>query len=189
MSKCIFKDGTVISDYGRPYIVAEVNSSHRGDIDVARQMIDSAVDIGCDCVKFQSWSVESLYSKTYYDANPIAKRFVKKFSLSPQQLKDLASYCKIKGISFSSTPYSQEEVDFLVHDCDAPYIKIASMEINNPKFLEYIASKHIPIVLSTGMASIHEIENAIKILENSWGGGTNCNSSLRFDVSDGIKTS
>ena len=170
MSECIFRDGTVISDYGRPYIVAEVNSSHRGDVEVARQMIDAAVDIGCDCVKFQSWSVESLYSSTYYDTNPIAKRFIKKFALSPEQLKDLSIYCHSKGISFSSTPYSEEEVDFLVEDCNVPYIKIASMELNNPKFLEYIGKKHVPIVLSTGMSTMKEIEEAVQVLHNSWGG-------------------
>ena len=87
MAKCIFRDGTVVSDYGRPYIVAEVNSSHRGDIEVAKQMVDVAADIGADCVKFQSWSAESLYSKTYYDANPISKKIVKKVSLEPEQLK------------------------------------------------------------------------------------------------------
>lgn len=165
MSVCIFRDGTEISDYGRPYIVAELNSSHNGNMDTARLMIDAAVDIGCDCVKFQSWSAESLYSKTYYDANPIAKRFVNKFSLAPEQLKELANYCGSKGIAFSSTPYSEEEVDFLIEECHAPYVKIASMELNNPDFLQYIGGKKVPIVLSTGMCEIEEVENAVKILE------------------------
>ena len=164
MAECTFRDGTVISDYGRPYIVAEVNSSHRGDMNVARQMIDAAVDIGCDCVKFQSWAVESLYSKTYYDANPIAKRFVKKFAVTPENLKDLAGYCRSRGIAFSSTPYSEEEVDFLVSECDVPYIKIASMELNYPKFLKYIGEKQVPVVLSTGMSTMNEIEDAVSVL-------------------------
>ncbi|MCH1982912.1 N-acetylneuraminate synthase family protein [Ruminococcus sp. OA3] len=167
MSNCIFRDGTVVSDFGRPYIVAEVNSSHNGKMDVAKAMIDSAVEIGADCVKFQSWSVESLYSKTYYDLNPISKRFVTKFSLRPEQLKELANYCKVKGIQFSSTPYSEEEVDFLVDECDVPYIKIASMELNNPKFLRYIGGKNVPIVLSTGMSDIEEIQRGVKNLKDS----------------------
>ena len=78
MAQCVFKDGTVISDYGKPYIVAEVNSSHRGDLNIARKMIDAAVEAECNCVKFQSWSAESLYSKTYYDANPISKKLLRK---------------------------------------------------------------------------------------------------------------
>lgn len=166
MAACIFRDGTIISDSGRPYIVAEVNSSHNGSVELAKQMIDASAEIGCNCVKFQSWSVESLYSKTYYDANPISKRFVKKFSMGPEQLKELADYCKKKGVSFSSTPYSEEEVDYLVSECDVPYIKIASMELNNPKFLRYIGGKHVPIILSTGMSTMDEVEEAINVLHS-----------------------
>lgn len=167
MAQCVLRDGTIISDYGRPYIVSEVNSSHNGSMELAKQMIDASEEIGCDCVKFQSWSVESLYSKTYYDANPISKRFVKKFSMTPDQLKELAIYCKSKGIAFSSTPYCEEEVDFLVEECDAPYIKIASMELNNPKFLSYIGVKHVPIILSTGMSTIKEIDEAVSVLHKT----------------------
>lgn len=164
MAECILRDGTVISDYGRPYIVSEVNSSHNGSMELAKRMIDASVDIGCDCVKFQSWSVESLYSKTYYDANPISKRFVKKFSMSSDELKDLANYCRSKEISFSSTPYSEEEVDFLVEECNVPYIKIASMEVNNPRFLRYIGEKRVPVILSTGMSTMEEVESAVDVL-------------------------
>lgn len=167
MAECVFRDGTVISDYGRPYIVSEVNSSHRGKTEIAELMIDASVDIGCDCVKFQSWSAESLYSKTYYDANPISKKLVKRFSLSSEQLKKMAVYCRGKGISFSSTPYSEKEVDFLIDECDVPYIKIASMEVNNPRFLRYIGSKHVPVVFSTGMSDMTEIEAAVRVLEES----------------------
>ena len=166
MSTCVLRDGTIISDYGRPYIVSEINSSHNGSMELAKQMIDASVNIGCDCVKFQSWSVSSLYSRTYYDANPISKRFVNKFSMSSEQQKELAEYCMDNGIAFSSTPYSEEEVDFLIDECNVPYIKIASMELNNPKFLSYIGKKHVPIILSTGMSTYEEVDEAISILEN-----------------------
>lgn len=164
MAECILRDGTILSDFGRPYIISEINSSHNGSMELAKQMIDASVAIGCDCVKFQSWSVSSLYSKTYYDANPISKRFVKKFAMSPEQLGELAGYCREKKISFSSTPYSEEEVDFLVEECNVPYIKIASMELNNPKFLQYIGEKRIPIILSTGMSTMEEVEEAVDVL-------------------------
>ncbi|MCI8584225.1 MAG: N-acylneuraminate-9-phosphate synthase [Dorea sp.] len=167
MAKCIFRDGTVVSDYGRPYIVAEVNSSHRGDIEVAKQMVDVAADIGADCVKFQSWSAESLYSKTYYDANPISKKIVKKVSLEPEQLKSIAEYCVTRNVLYSSTPYSEKEVDFLINECNAPFVKIASMEINNLEFLRYIGKKEVPVVLSTGMSSMDEVERAVETLKQS----------------------
>lgn len=167
MSNCVFADGTIVSDYGRPYIVAEVNSSHNGSVTVAKEMIDAAIKSGCDCVKFQSWSASSLYSKTYYKSNPIAKRFVDKFSLSPDELKDLSLYCAEHGIGFSSTPYSEAEVDFLVEDCRAPFVKIASMELNNPRFLRYIGEKKVPVVLSTGMSEFSEVDCAVEVLRSA----------------------
>lgn len=167
MSECRFLDGRVVSDYGDPYVVAEVNSSHNGNIETARKMIDAAAEIGADCVKFQSWSAASLYSKTYYDENPIAKRFVDRFSLAPVQLREMALYAQSKGIAFSSTPYAEEEVDFLLDECGAPFLKIASMELNNPAFLSYIGRKHVPVVLSTGMGTMEEIQAAIRTLEKA----------------------
>lgn len=148
-------------DGKKPYIVAELNSSHRGKIDIAKKMIDAAKECGCDAVKFQSWSPESLYCKTYYDRNPISKRMVKSFALSPENLEELASYCRNLKIDFASTPYSKEEVKFLVEKCNPSFVKIASMDINNLPFLNYVAKKMRPIVLSTGMATIDEIERAV----------------------------
>lgn len=159
------KSNGILKDFGIPYFVAEVNSSHNGNIDTAKNMIDAAAVAGCDCVKFQSWSVSSLYSKTYYKENPIAKRFVKKFSLTPSELKMMCDYAHSKEIDFSSTPYSEEEVDFLVEDCQAPFVKISSMELNNLNFLKYIVAKKVPVVLSTGMGEIEEIRRAVKTLE------------------------
>lgn len=164
MAKCVLKDGTIVQDYGQPYFVAEVNTSHYGKIEIAKQLIDAAVESGCDCVKFQSWSASTLYSQTYYEQNPFAKRMVSRFAFDAAVLKELSQYCLKGGIAFSSTPYSRQEVDFLVDECNAPFIKIASMDLDNDKFLEYIANKHIPIVLSTGMSTIEEIDHAINLL-------------------------
>lgn len=165
MAEVILRDKTIIGDYKKPYIVAEVNSSHNGDVQTAKDMVKRAKEAGCNCVKFQSWSAESLYSKSYYDSNPIAKRIVQKFSLSEDELLDIANYCNEIGISFSSTPYSRSEVDFLVDKCNAPYIKVASMDINNYSYLEYIAKKDVPVILSTGMAELDEIIKAVKVFE------------------------
>lgn len=167
MAKWEFDDGRSLGDYSKPYYVAEVNTSHYGKVDVAKEMIDAAKSSGCDCVKFQSWSADSLYSKTYYDENPFAKRMVSRFAFNKQQLKELAEYCNKVGIAFSSTPYSEEEVDFLIDECEAPYIKIASMDLDNDRFLRYIAGKGAPIVLSTGMSTMDEIEHAVHLLREA----------------------
>jgi N-acetylneuraminate synthase len=156
-----------ITDYTVPYIIAEVNSSHNGNPDTARQMIEAAAEAGCDCVKFQSWSAQTLYSKTYYKQNPIAKRFVDKLAMKPETLKEMAQYCHELGLDFSSTPYSENEVDFLVDECLAPFVKISSMEVNNPEFLRYIAAKQVPVVLSTGMSDMDEIKEAVRIIEKA----------------------
>lgn len=167
MNILTLRNGRIIGDGERPYIVAELNSSHNGKVEIAKKMIDAAKECGCDCVKFQSWSADSLYADEYYKNNPISRRIVDKFSLTPDDLLELCEYCKAKGIDFSSTPYSNEEVDFLVDQAKVPFIKIASMEINNLQFLKYIGNKGLPMVLSTGMSTIEEIRNAVKAIEST----------------------
>ena len=178
MAEIILKDGSKIGDYKLPYIIAEINSSHNGSIETAREMILKAKECGCSCVKFQSWSAESLYSKTYYKNNSIAERIVRKFSMSRENLRELSKYCKDIGISFSSTPYSENEVDELI-ECNAPYIKIASMDINNERYLQYIGKSGMPVILSTGMAELNEIRKAVEIIK----GTTNKNLALLHCVS------
>ena len=163
----VLRDGKILGGGERPYIVAEVNSSHGGSMEMAKKMIEAAAECGCDCVKFQSWSAESLYSAAYYAENPIAKRIVRKFSLNAEQLIELAAYCRQCGVAFSSTPYSRSEVDFLAEEVGAPFIKVASMDLNNCPFLDYIARKGIPIVLSTGMGEMREIERAVETVSRA----------------------
>ncbi len=165
MSKVTLNDGKVIEDFSSPYFIAEVNSSHNGNIDTAKEMIKKAKEIGADCVKFQSWTAETLYSKSYYDANPITKRIVSKFAFSEEQFLDIVNYCGQIGISFASTPYSNKEVDFLLEKGNVPFIKIASMDINNLPYLEYIAKKETAIILSTGMSTYEEVDRAVSVIK------------------------
>jgi N-acetylneuraminate synthase len=166
MAGMTLRDSRVVSEAHAPYVVAEVNTSHFGDLQNARDMILAAKKAGCDCVKFQSWTEHTLYSKTFYRENPIASRFVRKFSFSEAQLLEAAEFCRQQGIAFSSTPYSRPEVDFLVGS-GAPFIKIASMELNNYEYLAYIARTGVPIVLSTGMGEMEEIRRAVKTIEDA----------------------
>jgi len=164
MSEIYFSSSRSIGDFQMPYIVAELNTSHFGDIEKAKEMIVAAKDAGCDCVKFQSWSEESLYSETFYTENPMARRFIKRFSFSAQELYVLSEYCRYLEIDFASTPYSKEEVDFLVSKCDVPFLKVASMDLINLDLLTHMAKSQKPIVLSTGMGSIEEIKTAIETI-------------------------
>lgn len=164
MSSIKMRNGRVVGDFLRPYFIAELNTSHFGDMDLARQMILTAKDAGCDCVKFQSWSPETLYSDHYYKQNPIAGRIVQKFSLTEAQLKELSIYSANIGVDFSSTPYSMAEAQFLARECGVPFIKIASMELNNLPFLRELASLGVPLILSTGMGELREIKDAVRTI-------------------------
>ena len=156
-------DGFNLEEFKFPYLIAEINTSHFGSIEVAKEMIIKLKDLGFNCVKFQSWSVNSLYSDQYYKENKYSKKMIEKFSLEREDLFELKKFCEINSISFNSTPYSNDEVDFLI-ECNVPFIKIASMDLNNLKFLEYIAKKELPIVLSTGMGDNDEIKAALNTI-------------------------
>ncbi len=150
-----------------PYFVAELNTSHFGDLNLAKKMIISAKQSGANCIKLQSWTPDSINSGEYYKKNPITRKFFEKYSLTKNSLKKLSIFCKKNRIDFSSTPYSKEEVNFLINECDVAFIKIASMDLNNSEYLKFIASKKKPIILSTGMGSINEIRTAVKILSKN----------------------
>ena len=164
MSLVTLGNGRRIGDFMRPYIVAELNTSHFGDVETAKEMVAEAKRVGCDCVKFQSWSTETLYCKSYYKENAIAKRVINKFSLDSQQLLELSQYSAQMEIDFTSTPYSIEEAEFLVSECGVPFVKIASMELDNLPFLTQLGELSIPLVLSTGMGSLHEISTAVEAI-------------------------
>lgn len=164
MSRILLRNDHPVGDHLTPYIVAEMNTSHFGDLALARAMIDSAKQAGCDCVKFQSWTADTLYAKSYYKDNAIAQRFVKKLSLADEQLVALARHCAEVGIDFASTPYSRHEAEFLVEQCQVPFIKIASMELNNHPYLDHLGRLGVPLVLSTGMGSMEEIRAAVEVI-------------------------
>ena len=144
-------------------------------MDLAKKMIDSAITCGCDAVKFQSWNNKSLISKTGYNQNTVftdskkkhfgsLEEMVDKYYLRKEQHFELKNYCISRGVDFCSTPFSQEEADLLIK-LDVEFFKVASMDINNYPLLKYVAQFDKPILLSTGMANLGEIEKAVKIIE------------------------
>ena len=160
----INKSGRKIGDGQQPYIVAELNTSHFGNPASARHLVQEAKASGADCVKFQSWSAESLYSQEYLADNPIQARMLRGLALSEEALRDLATYCNEIGIDFASTPYSMAEAQFLASIPEVPFIKIASMDLVNIEFLREVASLGKPVVLSTGMSQLYEVDAAVQAL-------------------------
>jgi len=167
MATITLRNGRRVGDFQRPYVISELNTSHFGDIEIAREMIRQVKAAGGDCVKFQSWSAETLYAESYYKANAIVKRVVKKFSLSSEQLRDLSQYAGGLGIDFASTPYSIEEARFLVEQCNVPFVKIASMELNNIPYLTELGKLGVPLILSTGMGVLDEIIEAVNAIKGT----------------------
>lgn len=168
----------IVNNFDEPYIIAELGANHNGNLDIAKKMIYQAKKAGCDCVKFQSWTKDSIFSEKVYKDNYFLgddyrhrddytlEEIVKEFSLSEKQLYEAKMYCDEIGIDFASTPFSKKEVDFLVDILNVKFIKVASMDLNNYPFLEYIASKKRPIVLSTGLSTLDEIVKAVKTIED-----------------------
>jgi sialic acid synthase SpsE len=169
--------GFMITEGSMPYIIAEIGSNHNGDMNLARTMIDSALKCGCNAVKFQSWTPKSLIAEEEYNRNVkyndnprkhwgSLREMVEKYYLRDEQHRELKEYCDTIGIDFCSTPFSPEEADLLTA-LDVPFYKVASMDINNHRLLKHIASKKKPVILSTGMATLGEIEKAIETITSS----------------------
>jgi N-acetylneuraminate synthase len=171
--------GRIVADFSYPFIIAELGSNHNGDMSIARRMIAAAKEAGADCVKFQSWTKETIFSRKVYDENFFLtddyrhrtdfnlEQIVEKYSVSESQLGEMKAYADSLGIMCTSTPFSKKEVDFLVDELNVPFVKIASMDIDNIPFLRYVGSKGKPVFLSTGLGELSDIDNAIVILEEA----------------------
>jgi sialic acid synthase SpsE len=153
-----------IYNFGKPYIIAEIGANHNGSIKLAKKLIKQARSVGADSAKFQSWSKKNLFSKNIYESNPELERQLDAWSLNYIQFIELKKTCDKEDITFSCTPISKEDVDFLVEELGVDFIKVASMDLNNLPFLKYIASKHKPIILSTGLGSFEEIQKAVETI-------------------------
>ncbi|MFC2043813.1 N-acetylneuraminate synthase family protein [Chloroflexota bacterium] len=143
----------------RTLVVAEIGNNHEGNFDLAKQMIEQAVETGVDAVKFQTIRAERFIARTE------EKRFqqVKGFELSDEQFRELALLAQAKGLLFLSTPFDFKSVDML--DNLVPAYKIASGDLTSwYPFLEYIARKDKPIILSTGMSDVKEIAKALEVI-------------------------
>ena len=153
-----------------PYIVAEVGSNHNGDMDLCLRLIDAAAEAGADAVKFQSWSETSLIANEEYERNPSysdkkkhfgsLREMVRAYQLTPEQHVVARDHALERGIAFSSSAFAPAEADLLV-GLDVPFIKIASMDITNLPLLAHVARTGKPVVISTGMATLGEIERAM----------------------------
>jgi sialic acid synthase SpsE len=169
----------IVFNFCKPYIIAELGSNHNGDMELAKKLILQAKNAGADCVKFQSWNKDSIFSKKTYDDNFFVaddyrdredftlEQIVEAYSISEEELLQMKAFADELGIDCTSTPFSKKEADFLVDQLKTPFIKVASMDLNNYPFLEYLAKKGLPMIISTGLSELHEIDKAIRVIEDA----------------------
>lgn len=155
------------------FIIAEAGVNHNGSLELAKQLVDVAVQAGADAVKFQTFiaelGVSAFAPKADYQVKTTGQtesqlEMVKKLELSYEQFIDLTDYCRNKGIEFLSTPFDLPSVEFLVQELQVDRLKIASGEITNAPLLLRAAQSNKPIILSTGMSTLGEIELALGVL-------------------------
>jgi N,N'-diacetyllegionaminate synthase len=161
---------------GHPcFIIAEAGVNHNGDLDLARRLIDAAVAAQADAVKFQTFITEESISRVapqaaYQRENTGHSEsqfdMVKRFELPLEAFGELKQYCERRGILFLSSPFDVQSVDFLDR-LNVVAFKIASGEITNLPFLSYVAAKKRPIILSTGMSYLVEVETALRTIRNA----------------------
>ena len=169
MSKCVKIADRFIGDGYPCFIIAEIGINHNGSVSLAKKMIDIAVTTGCDAVKFQKRTVDVVYTKeelakerksVFGNTNGDLKRGLE---FGFDEYKEIDSYCKEKGILWFASCWDEESVDFM-EQFDIPCYKIASASLTDDNLLKHTLSKGKPILVSTGMSTMEEIRQAVKIL-------------------------
>lgn len=157
------------------FIIAEAGVNHNGDMKLAHDLIDSAGEAGADAVKFQSFVAEDLVTpqaaKAGYQVQTTGDgggqyEMLKKLELNQEQQSELKAHCDRVGIIYLCTPYEEKSADLLEGLNVAAY-KVSSTDTTNLPFLAYLAKKNNPVILSTGMSTLGEVEDAVNVLQSN----------------------
>ena len=150
-------NGKKIGSVNSTYFIAEAGLNHNGDIDIAKKMIDSAHNAGADSIKFQTYKSENFLSSSsqYFD-------FFKNVELSFENFKEIKNYADDTGITFLSTPFDFESANFL-KKIGVSAFKIASSDLTNIPLIEHIAKMNSPMIISTGIGTMDEIEQSLEV--------------------------
>lgn len=155
------------------YVIAEVGVNHNGSVDMARQLIDAAASAGADAVKFQTYRADQIVSaaapQAAYQAigtggTESARAMLRRLELTPDAHLMLAAHCRDAGITMMATPFDLESLRFLVDDLGLQRLKIASGDLTYAQLLHAAAGTELPLVISTGMATLHEVRDAVDLL-------------------------
>ncbi len=161
----------LIGDDQPTYVIAEIGVNHNGFLDLALKLIDVAVDAGADAVKFQKRNLEKLYAKKYLqNANAGEKTLryllpiLQQVELPDEAYYTIVDYCRQKGITFLASAFDADSADFL-EKLGVPAYKVASADLTNLPLLDHLVKKGKPLILSTGMSHMHEVEITVEFLK------------------------
>ena len=172
MSKAVEIGGRPVGDALPVYVIAEIGINHNGDIDIAKRLIDAAAFAGCDAVKFQKRTIDLVYTKEMLDSprespwgnTQRAQKKGLEFGLN--EYKEIAAYCKEKGIEWFVSAWDLESQKFL-RQFDLKYNKIASAMIVYEDLLKEVASEKKYTFISTGMTEFEQIDRAVEIFKEA----------------------
>lgn len=162
---------------GEPcFIIAEIGINHNGDIDLAKKMVDKANECGVDAVKFQVFKAEDFISNlssiyTYKSEGKIITEpmldMFKRYEFRADEWEEIFEYCEKNKIEFFITPQNPSDLDFVLSIVDIPAIKVGSDDLINLELLEYYGKKNKPLIISSGMAYLSEIEDAVNTIQDT----------------------
>ncbi len=164
-----------ISNDSPVFIIAEIGANHNGDLELAKESIDAALECGVDAVKFQTYTTDELlsntngivvYGKEGSEVSETVQEMFDKVTLKREFHKEIYDYAKSKGLICFSTPFSLDGVEFL-KNLDNPIYKIASSDVNYVDMLEVIGQTKKPVILSTGKCTIGDLDLAIETLRKN----------------------
>jgi N,N'-diacetyllegionaminate synthase len=169
--------GAVIRDGGEPFVIAEIGVNHNGDLGLAREMVQAARDAGAHCAKFQTFRADrvatSTAPKATYQLRSTSEaesqlQMLRGLELSEAHHLELLGLCAELGLAFLSAPYSVDDLDFLV-GIGAPAIKIPSALLVEPALVRAAARSGLPVIASTGMATLAEVDDAVTTFREAGG--------------------
>lgn len=163
---------STIFEFGKTFIIAEAGVNHNGDVKLAKEMIDVAVEAGVDAVKFQTFKTDELilkniekapYQKITTNSSESQYDMLKRLEMPYDQTVELMEYCRKKDIIFLSTPFEKASLDEL-DELGVPAFKVAATDLTNIQFLRQVAKKGKPIILSAGMCYLEEVHKALEAI-------------------------
>ncbi len=157
------------------FVIAEAGVNHNGDLELARRLVDAAAEAGADAVKFQTFSADRLataaapqadYQRRNTGIEESQRAMLHRLELTAEAHRELMARCRERGILFLSSPFDEDSADFL-EELGVPAFKIPSGELTNVPFLAHVARKGRPLIVSTGMATLDEVRQAVETIRQA----------------------